>query len=265
MQLELIMEATLETFIRIRASLEAHQETVYWWTGSLYAFVPGAPTRQLFDFEGYNIARAVRDADGYALLTREVSVYKASGGPILESWDNPFTGETVPIVHVWNDPVNQHFPHTRADGTPWSVPLVDLGDGDLCLKMDVFLAYPSPLPRTRYPRYSAGDLYQGGELFQFFVRRAHLEQDDSASVPALLSWTRIGPWLPWMAMGDRPGWLIYQCRGKKLSEGYAALPEQLRHYVESHAPQFTAAPWEDTGENETSWTYFLKWLEKKGD
>lgn len=256
-----MIAASLETFIKIRAALDPQVETVFWWTGSIYAFIPGEPTRLLFDFEGYNIARAVAYEEGYDLLTREASFYKAPEGAILETWDNPFTGETLPVVHVWNDPVNQRFLARRNDGTPRTFPLVDLGEGDLCLKMDVFLAYPSPLPRSRYPRYSASDLYQGGELFQFFVRREALEDPTALSVPALISWTRIGPWLPWMAMGNRPGWLIYQCRGKKLSGGYAALPQAVREKVAAHAPQFASAPWEDTGENETSWSYFRKWLE----
>lgn len=253
----------LPTFIKIRADLNLHRETVFRWTGSIYAFIPGEPTRQLFDFEGYNIARAVPDAEGYALLTREASFYKAIGGDILETWANPFTGAQVRVIPVWNDPVNQYFPFLRADGSPFLLPLTDLGEGDLCLKMDVFLAYPSPLPRALYPHHSASDLYQGGELSQFFVKRADLDNAELGSVPALLSWTRIGPWLPWMEMGDRPGWLIYQCRGKKLPAGYAGLPEAIRHYVETHAPQFASAPTEDSGENETSWTYFRKLMEQE--
>jgi len=254
-------QADLETFIKIRAALDPHQETVFWWTGRIYAFIPGQKAQLWFDFEGYNIARALPCADGYALLTREASFYQTpNGGPILEHWTCPLSGQTVEVIHVWNDPVNQHFPRLRADGTPFALPLVDLGMGDLCLPMDVFLAYPSPLPRAQFMRYSAGDLYQGGELFQFFVRQAELADPTCLSVPALLSWTRIGPWLPWMELGDTPGWLIYQCRGKKLSGGYAALPEPVREYVEAHAPQFATAPWEDTGENETSWTYFLRQL-----
>lgn len=256
-----MIAASLETFIKIRAALDPQVETVFWWTGSIYAFIPGEPTRLLFDFEGYNIARAVAYEEGYDLLTREASFYKAPAGAILDQWENPFTGETLPVVHVWNDPVNQRFPARRSDGSPRTFLLEDLGEGDLCLKMDVFLTYPSPLPRAHYPRYSASDVYQGGELFQFFVRREALDDPTRLSVPALISWTRIGPWLPWMAMGDRPGWLIYQCRGKKLSEGYMGLSQEIRHKVARHAPQFASAPWKDTGENETSWTYFRKWLE----
>ncbi len=256
-------QLTLEDFIRIRASLRPEEETVYWWTGRIYAFLPEQKAQWWFDFEGYNIARAVPEPDGYALLTREASFYKAPGGPILETWSNPLTGQPVEVVHVWNDPVNQHFSYVRADGTPFAPSVVPLGDGDLCLPMDVFLAYPSPLPRARFPRYSASDVYQGGELFQFFFRQADLADATRQTIPALLSWTRIGPWLPWMELGTTPGWLIYQCRGKKLDGGYAALPESLRRYVEAHAPQFTAAPWEDLGENETSWTYFLRLLEAR--
>ena len=78
------------------------------------------------------------------------------------------------------------------------------------------------------------------------------------SAPVQTSWTRLGPWLPWMAMGDRPGQLVYHCQGGELAGGFAALPGWLRGRVEAERPEFATAPTEFSAPNETSWTYFSK-------
>lgn len=73
-------------------------------------------------------------------------------------------------------------------------------------------------------------------------------------------WTRLGPWLPWMEMADRPGNLLYQCAGCKVMGSYAVLPEDVRAYVEQHQPIYIHALTEFARPNETAWTYFKKHL-----
>jgi hypothetical protein len=250
----------MRAFIKARASLDS-RDAVTWFTGSVYAWIPGAPARPVFGMEGYNVARAVEVEGGYDLLSREAVFYlDPPTREVLDLWTNPFTGEEVEVVHIWNDPVNQQF---RLEGPrgPWHVPITGIG-GDLFFNVDVFLAYPSPLPRHRFPESSQDDLYQAAELFQFFCKRADIEDPGVLSAPAQVSWTRLGPWLPFMRMGDRPGQLVYHCRGSKLAGGYGDLPEWIRARVEARDPRFAAAPTEFTQPNETSWTYFHKLAEE---
>lgn len=152
------------------------------------------------------------------------------------------------MVHVWNDPANQKW-------RPFPVPVADLGD-QVCFSLEIPLAYPSPLPVAEYPVHSSGDTYKALECFQFFARRADLA-GGAPSVPATMSWTRMSPWLPWMARGQRPGGLTFHCRGRKL-RSYAEVPERTRAYVAGHHPEFAHAPETWTEPNETSWTYFRK-------
>lgn len=255
-------EDNLLAFIKTRGSLDEDEEVVYWWTGNVYAFIPEEKATSLFQFEGYNICKMPSIQGGYAFLSREASFYKdINSGDILETWVNPFTTETVNIVHVWNDPVN----HKYLLKNPWgmfSLPYTELGD-KICWHFDIFPYYPSPLPRSEYPEFSQSDIYQGAEMFQFYVEKSDLNNAELYSAPADISWTRIGPWLPWMKMGDRPGHLVYQCRGMKLKNGYSDLPIAIQKYVETHNPKFKNAPEKYTEPNETSWTYFKKMLEKK--
>lgn len=248
-------------FVRVRASLDPAQESAYWWTGNIYSNVPGERGRHLFRFEGVNMARAVETEDGYQLLTREAAVYQdAATGAIVDYWDNPFNGREVEVVHVWNDPFNQLL----ADSGPRALqaPVLELGQDWLCVYADVWLAYPSPLSRAEFPLHSQSDLYQGGELFQFFVQPADLELDTD-SVPCVNSWTRIGPWLPWMEMADQPGNVVYQCAGRKLPGGYADVPAHLREHIERNDPKYASAPTEFAAPNESSWTYMKRLLESK--
>lgn len=249
----------MRAFVRARASLDG-SDTFTWFTGNVHAWMPEGKWTPLFGFEGYNVSRIVEVEDGYDLLTREAVFYQdPRTREILEKWNNPFTGAEVEVVHVWNDPVNQQF---RLEGPrgPWMVPVTGIGD-DVFFNVDVFLAYPSPLPRAQFPENSQADLYTAAELFQFFTKRADLETD-TASVPSMVSWTRLAPWLPWMAMADRPGQLVYHCRGSKLSS-FAELPEHIRSYVIANHPEYQEAPREFTAPNETSWTYFRKLMEKR--
>ena len=41
---------------------------------------------------------------GYRLISREVMLYlDPDTGEVLRTWDNPYTGETVDVIHVAND------------------------------------------------------------------------------------------------------------------------------------------------------------------
>ncbi len=254
-------EAILSTFIKVRSSLKP-DEVVFYWSGNVYSVLPEQKNVLLFKIEGYNIGRCVKVEGGYQHLTREVTFYKdPRDGEILEQWQNPFTQETVSVVHVWNDPVNQTYLLKSPYG-PFTLPVDELGPDRVCMSLDVMLAYPSPLPRALYPKNSQSDLYQGAELFQFFFSRAQAEQPELDSIPCEISWTRLGPWLPWMAMADRPGQLLYQCSGYKLTNGYVDVPAPVRAYVEGHHPEFMSAPTTFTRPNETSWTYFKKQVER---
>ncbi len=96
-------------------------------------------------------------------------------------------------------------------------------------------------------------------MFQFFFSEADINNPDMANVPAEISWTRIGPWLPWMKMGQRPGNMVYQCSGFKINgDEYDSMPAPFREYIQKHHPEYRHAPDEFSRPNETSWTYFKK-------
>jgi len=252
----------LDDYMRVRGDASG-AEVTYHWTGTVYSFIPGQRKRELFKFEGFSIAKTMVTEDGFELLTREAAFFQdAQSGQILETWRNPITEETVPVVQIWNDPVNQDM-NIEADYLPYIrriLPSEDLGD-KRAYYMDIFPFYDSPLTRRDHPDYSQSDTYQAAEFFQFFVDTADLANDSLSTVPATISWTRISPWMPFMKMGDRAGNLVFVCRGRKLPGGYADLPQSIRDYVAQHNPIFNTAPQEYTEPNMTSWSYFKQLLD----
>jgi predicted heme/steroid binding protein len=259
-------EENLRAFIKTRASLVPDQEVVFWFGGEIHAYIADAGARHILGFEGYNIARCVKVEGGWRILTREVGLYRdPDNRRILHgTWNNPFTGMENQVVHVWNDPVNLQFLEKNPrDGKPFLVPFTRVG-ADLCWHIEIFLRYPNPLPPSEFPAESASPFYESAELFQLYARVDDLHDSNLVSVPCQGSWVRMGQWLPWMEMGERPGRLVYHCFTKKLENGYQDLPEDVRAYVEEHHPEYMHAPSNYMTPNETSWTYFRKLLAQKG-
>ena len=65
---------------------------------------------------------------------------------VLETWTNPWTGETVEVVHVANDPVNMHRPFHAYDenGEGYSFDGL-VRNGRVIVSSAYPLFYPNPL------------------------------------------------------------------------------------------------------------------------
>ena len=251
----------MDAYIKLRASLDVKEEPVFYATGAVYGYDPEKPWKHLFDFEMYNIARVEKmgNDSGWRLITREMLVYKdIKTGEILKKWKNPWTGEEVDVTPVWNDPVNQTFLYRS-----FLVPFERLGNGRICLYNDVTLSYPSPLIKAEYPDNSRSDVYQGAEMFNFFMNEADLQNKKLKTINADISWTRFSDFLPWMKMGARPGNLLYQSRGYKVKRGWDGLPSNLKDFVLANNPEYQHAPETFVKPNMTSWKYFKKLSEDK--
>jgi len=250
----------LTAFVKVRGSLTDNEEVIYYANGKIYGFVDGERDKPLMGFEMYNIGRSIKKGDNeYELLTNEVLLYTdLKTGEVLEQFENPYTGETVDVLHVWNSPVNQKQQLEGRFGK-WGVNHNKVGDDMICMNADIFLKYPSPLSTAEYPENSQSDDYEAAELFQFFFSEKEMNDPNRNSINCTISWTRLGPWLPWLKMGQRPGNMVYQGAGYKLMEtDYDQMPKVLTEYVMNTKPEYRHSPTEFTSPNETSWTYFKK-------
>lgn len=236
---------TVEELVRLRCASDGRP--VYTtWTGTAYGYpTDGAPV-VLFALVGLNVARCVQLDGAWHLTSRELMYYlDPDGAAPLTRWRNPWTDVEVPVVHV----ANRLVQHRLGGGAPLTIV-----DGRATVTIDVPLYYPNPL---------AGDpvggapMYQGGEFFALSTDAAALADGPTVSTLALV-WHRVGPWLPWMGQGDRPGYLLYRATGRKLAS-LEELPEWLRAELAERVPRFAEPPTCVVDEpNQTSWTYFAE-------
>jgi hypothetical protein len=249
-------EGRTEAYLITRGSLSSEDEIVFYFSGRIYADIPALAEatpelglrRPLLRFEGFNIARFIETEDGgRRMLSRELMLYEDLDGRVIDCWQNPLTETPVTVAHVWNDPVSFGVGDVAAES---------LGD-TVAFRVEVSINTPSPLAGDDYGVFSASDIYQTTEIFDFFVARNELDDPTVRSARASLAWTRVGQWLPWMQMGQRPGRLIYHALGRKLPGGFAELPEHVRELVMNEDPSYANAPSaEREGPNATSWSRF---------
>lgn len=242
-----------QALVKLRCSLDPAEHVLLWWQGTLFAQEPDSKAAPLMGFEGYNICRAEQLADGsWRLVTRELTFYRdLESGQIIDQWDNPLSGERVDVVHVANDPVNTVL---NTPGRPLPMPWVEAGDM-VMLTLNIPLAYPNPLSPEEFPAQSSGPVYRGSEHFMFFAPRAALADPAQSQVPVTYGWTRVGPWLPWMRLGQRPGSLLYIAQGSKRAS-VDELPADIQQRIRDRYPEYATAPAQWVQPNVTSWSHY---------
>lgn len=248
---------------KIACSLVDGEAVTYYWHGDMYSRVQGERDRLLFKVEGMNVRQCgtVQDAKrgkGYRMVSREILLYRdPQTGAIVRDWKNPWTGETVKVLHVANDPVNMRAPAfpLGADGKPAKFDGATHG-GQWWQTQTIPLFYDSPLG-GEYQKY-VGGIYQATEMFNFFGDLADLTDDKKPSADVRVGWVRISGWLPWMQMSGRQGEVYFHTAGRKVGS-WEEIPEGMKAEIRANYPEYTSPPpLDDARPNETSWTYFKK-------
>ncbi|MBP5974180.1 DUF1838 domain-containing protein [Brasilonema sp. CT11] len=221
--------------VRTRCSTDG--KNVYTeWTGSVYAFMPQQKQQKLFNIIGMNVGRCLQNQQGQWFLTsRELTFYlDPQTNQVLDRWQNPWTGEVVPVVHVANNPVQNVF----QGETP-----IFVAGKSVIFSLDVPLTYPNILASDpKFEDYSPEPLYQAGEFFKFTVPIQQVTNPLLTTAPNVSgTWTRIAPWLPWMKMKGKPGQLVYSASIRKLLR-FEQLSPFLQQEITSRLPVYREAP-----------------------
>lgn len=233
-----------------------------YWEGRLYSRVPGERDRHVFDVIGLNVRQCSRPVDavrgpGYRSVSREVMVYlDPQTGEVLDQWVNPWTGKTVGVMHVTNDPVNAReatFLRGR-DGKPYSTSLRQYEDM-VVQSIEVPLFYTNPLAGG-YQDYVGGQ-YHAMEIFNtFYKTKEMLDPKAKRIADSRISWQRISKWLPWMQMGDRDGLMVFNATGFSTFEA-SKVPARLWALVDARWPIYRLPPpVDDARPNATTWSVF---------
>lgn len=246
---------------KVMCSTEDGDAKTYWWHGRAYSRRMGERDRLLFTVEGMNIraCTSVSDperGDGFKLVSRELLLYKdPQTGEVLSTWDNPWTGQTVDVLHVANDPVNFTMYETGRDGRPirWEATT----EGDRWWQTNtVPLFYPNPLAGD-YQK-EIGGTYHATEMFNFMGDVDSVLDESSSDANVQVGWVRMSDWLPWMMMEGRDGIIYMHTAGRKL-ESWDDMSDLMKQEIREHYPDYVEPPpLDDQRPNETSWIYYQK-------
>ena len=241
----------------------------YYWTGTIHARRAGEPDRLLFNVQGVN-PRACRSVDGgargagYQAAARELMLYlDPASGAVLDEWRNPWTGETVRVVHMENDPASMREPAFPRDasGQPTRSRLQwrAMGPAWVATRSSSFFR-DSPLGGD-YQDYVGGK-YRVMELSSFTLPRADVEAWRAGRpLPYTATWVRISDWLPWMKMQGREGQMVLSSVGASTLD-FDALPEPLRSAIATRFPLMRRTPaFDDSRPFQTSWDSLRKALD----
>ncbi len=238
------------------------------WEGRMYSRIPGEKDRHIFDVVGINTRQCERHKDpargeGYRSVSREIMVYlDPATGEIIDQWKNPWTGETVEVIHVANDPVNMRAPSFARDATgkPARVTLRHYGDL-LVSSREVPLFYENPLAGA-YQDYIGGK-YHAMEIFNTFYSAADFLAPKGPHIsPSRLAWQRVSGLLPWMRMGDRPGVMIFNATGFSTFDRSQISPKLLKVLETRYPDYLSPPPLGDPRPNETTWTVTKRWIDE---
>lgn len=255
-------EDAVEISKRMQCGISADEPAVYHWSGNIYGRSPGQRDKLLFKGEGMNIRRCVEvdggeRGKGWRMISREIMLMlDPKTGEVVNTWENPYTGETVDVMQIHNDPVNgrPNLPYS-ADGKPFKLSTLRIEGPYVFLPFEVPLFYNNPLAGD-YQEY-VGNNYHAMEIFDFAALKDEVFDSRKPTAYPMISWVRISDWAPWMRMSGRPGQMVFNAMGRKLPGGFEELPDVLKNEIRANYPIYEQAPpKDDTRPNETTWTKF---------
>ncbi len=239
----------LTALIKLQADTSG-AEVIGGFPGEVWGWVPGEGNKLLFRSYGIGASHAEKVEDGWRFYHREILYYlDPQTGEILKDWVNPYTGHRVEVMHILNDPVHRFYAF-EGGRFPFPWPYTVMGD-DLVFRISVFSFRDSIMPRADYPLHSADDNYQAAELWMMNGRVSEVMNPDITSASCVTSWSRVGQWLPFMEMGNRPGIMVYHSDSYKLMGGIKDIPAEILAYTEKHHPKYLESPqqWQSLRDN----------------
>ncbi len=245
---------TDEQFVKLRCGTDSRTH-YFEATGAMYAQPTDRDQPQhLFNFLGVDISRCIQDAETgrWFLLSRKITLYEdPETGEVLKSWHNPWSGDRLNVMHRSYD--YQEFP------IPPQMK-ASIGPAVSAVSLDFNLKLPNPLAANpKFADYSPEPFVQSSDSYKFLfptklIQQAVIEPHEQGAIA--LSYYRMGPWEPWMKMRGKPGFLVLNYTGVKVS-AFEELDSQLQTLMTHRMPLYREAPPSRLERSiATSWTRF---------
>jgi hypothetical protein len=237
--------------------------------GLMYARIGTRRLIPLFGYTGTGVMQSKIDGDGNLWVRgRETGYFTdLATGDILETWDNPFTGETVEVFNFYNPRMGGKLtaqmprfamgsardePTLMNDGTakegagivPFVLPFQSYGD-DLLLEWDYAHEYTNPVTPEGWPKASTGPRISPSEHFTFSMSRSQMQDRSEPSVRFMAGFSRVSQWWPWMRMGGsdvQDEVLFGRMFSHKGLQDYGDVPPKVLAYIEKNVPEYLEPP-----------------------
>jgi hypothetical protein len=256
----------------------------------MYASVGTLRLQALFGYAGTGITKVRFVGEGaderLQMRGKETGFfYDLRTGEVIETWDNPFTGERVEVFPFLNDRIGGELTlempklyvgdaeehgvamnenvEASADGSlPFLLPWAVYGD-EVLLEWDYAHEYPNPVTPSGWPRSSTGETINPSEHFVIYTSKRELEDRDLASAHFRAGFSRVSPFWPWMRMGGsglEGGVMTGRLHSRKTIRGLDDVPPAIRAYTEKHHPEYFEAPedWDVSGPILSSWEAYAR-------
>jgi hypothetical protein len=252
-------EDNLTAWMKMRASLES-QDVYFWFTGGLDLAVPGEAIQPIINVETTILRRTQRLAEHTWHVTDwEVSIYRdAQSDEIVDQVVNPVTGKKVQPFHYREGPVTFEYSAERQPrliglptpfeekAEPFHQRWRQAGD-DLWMVKEVYIwGIPQWLDIKQFPEETPETPINVSSITTMKSSLRDVLDPALASVPCEYFYQATSDWLPWMKMGQRPGFVVWHEAGKKIFS-LDDVPARARAAIEQIHPQwFTRpVPWEE--------------------
>jgi hypothetical protein len=234
-------EARLRAYMRMRGAVD--DRLVIGFISGRYYGVVGEEIKPLYGVVGATFARFRLRADGgYDGATYEIPFFTdLETGAALDTFHNPYTGETVEVVNSGYPPSLFTVTGSLEIVIPKPFPGLVVRDKVIAIQTsgsDVWMTEETTsaltIPGAPKPvRYS--------ETTSLHALQADLLRAGVQSVPCQTAYTSIVSWRPWLKMGDHPGHLMGNGVGR-YGMTLAELPQNWRAAVASRRPEVLQDP-----------------------
>lgn len=241
--------------------------------GVMFANITGRKSIPLFGYAGTGLFQSRILENGHVRIRgKETGLFTdLATGEVLETWDNPFTGDRVEVYNFLNDRIrgelteemprfdfggDEDEPTLMNEGTaagnrgtiPFVLPWEVFGDR-VHLGWDYCHGYTNPVLNTCWPRASTHDFINPSEHFYFTTSLEELEDRSNPSARYTAGFSRMSPWWPWMLMGESgvDGVLFGRMISVKQDGKPDDVPRKIYDYVAKNHPDYLEAPtdWDD--------------------
>lgn len=265
----------------------SYDEPVYTaYHGTNFALIGEERLQPVFGYTGFGVFQCKQFPNGHVrIIGKECALFTdLATGEVMETWKNPWSGETVEVYNFFNPALRATFGfempvfemgehgdrtvmneagHSAAvpKKVPFVLPFEVMGDRVL-LTWEYIHKYRNPLDPKVYPRESTGKWISPAEHFMMSSSYAELADRSLPSANFHAGFFRVGQFWPWMLMGDTRvnGYLTARSHSYKLKPGTGNIPPKVLKWCEKNRPDFLEPPVEgpDTNPRDTWLGYRLE-------